>query len=151
MKRITCLVLFLLIVVSSEAALAGPKEELAEFWQQRAGAFDTRSVENVTATYADDAVYISTLTPFRIEGKQAIRGFFADLFDAYPTIKSVVRQPLERIYNDGTMAVADWYQDSTLIDRDGHAHRIFLRVSYTLVKERNGWVIVENVFSRLPQ
>jgi hypothetical protein len=52
------------------------------------------------AAFADNAVFHSALSPFRIEGKEAIRGYFVELFQLYPKRRVLPRQSAVRAYND---------------------------------------------------
>jgi len=85
MKPIIYLVALLSLLDITPAAWAGAAEEIAAIGQRRNAAFEKGDADANTADFADNAVYTSSLEPYRIEGKAAIRDFFAALFETYAT------------------------------------------------------------------
>jgi len=75
---------------------AGPAEEVAALAQPRGQAFLEGNLEAWVSAYADNAVFHSAPSPFRIEGKPEIRAHFADLFRAYPERRVFTYQPITR-------------------------------------------------------
>ena len=117
------------------AAWAGAAEEIAEIARHRAQLFSQGDLDGWMAAYADDAVLTSARVPFRIEGKEALRAYYAELFQAYPTRRTVSRQSSTRVYNGETTAVTNAYVHGTLVDRNGQANALYLRSSITWVKQ----------------
>ncbi len=150
MKRLSCLVWLLLLFGISRGAWAGAAEEIAELGRQRAQAFSEGDLDAWMAAYADDAVFTSSLVPFRIEGKDAIRAHYAGLFRTYPTRRAVTRQPSTRVYNNDTTAVTNGYVHVTYVDRNGRVITLYVRSSATWVKLGDQWRIVDAHGSRLP-
>ena len=60
-------------------------QEITAINQRRNAAFEKGDADAFAAYFADNAVYTSSLQPYRIEGKAAIKDFFATLFQTYPT------------------------------------------------------------------
>ena len=148
--RQSLLVLLLLLGVGAPV-WAGPAEEFADFTRQRAESIAGRQLEPFMATYADNAILTSALSPFRIEGKQAIQAYFAALFETYPTIRVVSRQPAVRFFNDGSVAVANQYSVITFVDRHGVVANRPIRSSMTVVKQGGNWLVVDQHGSMIPQ
>ncbi len=140
--------LFLFAITS--ATWAGPAEEIAEIGRQRTQAFIQGDLDTWMAVYADDAAVTSSLVPFRIEGKEALRAYYGGLFQAYPTRRVAIRQPSTRAYNGDTTAVTNAYLQVTFVDRNGQANNFYLRQSITWVKQGGRWLIVDSHVSRLP-
>lgn len=149
MKRMTWFLVLLLLLGMAPAAWAGPAEEIAEIGRQRAQAFVEGNLDAWTAAVADNAVFTSALRPFRIEGKEAIRAHFADLFGRYPTRSFAVRQPLTRVYGDNVV-VTNGYVHVKWVERNGQVTDLYSRVSQTWVKIAGQWRIVDQHISRPP-
>lgn len=130
-------------------ALAGPEEELAQARQQRLQAFNAGNLEAYIATWADNAAYTPPSAPFRVEGKEAIRAYFAGLLETFPTHPFVGRQSITRFYH-GTTAVVDQYYTITLVDRTGKGTTRHGRQSQTWVKLGDRWLVVDQHNSLLP-
>jgi hypothetical protein len=71
MKPIIYLVALLSLGITP-AAWAGAAGEVAAISQQRNPAFEKGDADAFAAAFADNAVYTSSLQPYRIEGKAAI-------------------------------------------------------------------------------
>ena len=140
----------LLLVGIAPATWAGSAEEIAEIVQQRTHAFSEGNLDAWMAGYADNAVVTSSLVPFRIEGKEALRAYYAGLFQTYPTRRVANRQWSIRVYNGDTTAVTNAYLHGTLVDRNGQTNALYLRGSTTWVKQGGRWLIVDAHVSRLP-
>jgi len=65
----------------------------------------------------EDAAVTGPASPFRIEGKEALKAYYSDLFQAFPTVRVAVRQRSVRIYGD--TAVINTYYTLTQVDREG--------------------------------
>ena len=79
------------------------------------------NVDGYVAAYADNAVFQSSFTPFRIEGKEAIRAYFTGLWRMYPKRHVVIRQPVTRAYNEDLVvqdsyAVLNWYNEEGKVE-----------------------------------
>ncbi len=149
MKRLSWFFLLLLLLAMAPVAWAGPAEEIDQVRKQRIQAFHEGNLEAFMATYADNAVLTPSLSPFRIEGKEAIRDTIAGLFQAFPTRKGVLRQYSIRVYGD-TTGVVNAYEAVTYVDRDGKVTTHYLRESWTYVKLGDRWLVVDHHVSRLP-
>ena len=100
MNRRIAALCFSILLTSGVSAWAGPVEDVAQISGLRMQALLDGNVDTYTAAYADNAVFHSSFTPFRIEGKEAIQAFFSGLFRMYPKRHVFIRQPITRAYND---------------------------------------------------
>ncbi len=149
MKRSTWLSVFLVLCGMATLAWAGPAEEIAQLDQQAVQAINEGNLDGIMALYADDAVLIPGGSPFRIDGKEAIRSFYAGLFQNFPTRRFVERQRQIRVY--GTNAgIINAYFTFTLVDRSGNVNTSHARMSVTLVKVGDRWLVADDHASRLP-
>ncbi|MGH7332348.1 MAG: YybH family protein [Candidatus Rokuibacteriota bacterium] len=151
MKRWIFLFMLVVLVGGPGGAWAGPAEELAEIGRERAKAFREGNLDAWVAAYADNAAFQTALVPFRMEGKEAIRAYFATLFERYPTRSFVGRQPLVRVYGTDTTVVTNGYVHVTFVERNGQVTNLFIRNSVTWVKMGGQWRIVDQHNSKLPQ
>jgi len=139
-KALLAIVASTLLLVAP--AWADPLKEVAEVVAPRAKAYVTGDVDGWTAAFADNATFYSSLTPFRVDGKAAIRAYFADYFAMYPNRKYVVRQNTLRAYGDNVV-IANGYFELIATDRGGKTVQDSGRYSVTLVKVDGRWQIVD--------
>ncbi len=149
MKRFMAGTAFLFLIAAGGASWAGPAEEVAQIAAPRLKALYSGDVDAYVDAYADDAVFYSSLSPLRIEGKDAIRAFFLQLVQMYPKRPVFIRQPIARVYNDnlviqGSYAVLNW------TNAKGEYETFDTRVSTVWTKMDGKWKIVDQHFSRLP-
>jgi uncharacterized protein (TIGR02246 family) len=145
------LVAFLTLLALTFGAVtwAGPIEEVAEVAKPRQQAFAQGNVDAFTAAFADNAVLQSSFSPFRIEGKEAIRAYFGQLFQIYPKRWFAVRQLIARAYGDD-LVVQNGYAVLHVIDEKGEPMTYNTR-SNTIWKKMDGrWQIIDTHVSRLP-
>lgn len=89
--------------------------------------------------FADDAQFFTSISPFLLEGKQAIKDLYAGFFPTFPTRSLVVRQSSIRLYGDMT-AIDNGYFQAMLVDAKGQSRTIFGRYSTMYVKQAGKWV-----------
>jgi len=65
---------------------------------------------------------------FRIESKEAIRAYYASIFQNYPIHKLLVRPTMYRTFGDNVV-VTNGYQDLVWVDKAGTVTQISLRTS----------------------
>jgi len=150
MKRLTFLFVLLLVFAIVPVAWAGPAEEIAEIGRGLGKAFREGNLDALMAPYADDSVLVSARAAFRVEGKEAIRGYFAELFERYPTRSGFGRQFSTRVYGNDTVVVQNGYAHLKLVDRTGQVTDLFVRFGRTWVKMGGSWRIVDTHVSRVP-
>ena len=148
MKHFVQLLCALTLMLASQVQ-AGPAEEVAEIAGPRLRALVQGDVDGYTAAYADNAVLSSSLSAFRIEGKEAIRAYYVELFQNYPRRRVLQRQPLVRVYNED-LVVQNSYSVLYLTDSKGQALVYHVRSSVTWSKINNRWQVVDQHTSRLP-
>jgi len=131
------------------AAQAAAVQEMSAINQRRNVAFEKGDADAYAADFADNAVYTSSLQPYRIEGKAAIKDFITTtLFEPYPTHHIAPRGGTTRVYDNGTVVVSDGNTVITFTDKNGNAKDIFTRSSFTWVKMGNEWKIVDQHISQ---
>jgi uncharacterized protein (TIGR02246 family) len=150
MKRLIFLVALLSLLGISPAAWAGAAEEIAVIGQQLGVAFEKGDADGFTAAFADNAVFTPSLQPFRVDGKAAIKDYFAAFFETYPTRHTAARQVSTRVYANDTTFVSDNYLVLTLADNTGNVRVDYLRISTTWLKMGSEWRIVGQHNSRMP-
>ena len=140
MNRSIRLLLFLPLMWGVPAAWAGPAEDIAQVDSQAIQCFNDGAV---------DAVSTGAVTPFRLEGKEAIQSNYTATFQNFPTHRFVGRQTAIRVYGSNS-GVLDRYFTLTLVDREGKAITVHGRMSVTFAKLGDRWRIVDVHTSRLP-
>ena len=150
MRKTFLVSLLVVLAIASVAWAAGEEEEVARVIVQRVQAFNEGNIEAFTATFADNAAVTPPGSPFRIEGKDALRAYYAGLFQAFPTRRFVARQGSIRVYG-GTTAVTNAYYTLTLVDRAGKVTTIHGRINVTYVKVGDRWLTVDQHASAVPQ
>ncbi|HWE76030.1 MAG TPA: nuclear transport factor 2 family protein [Stellaceae bacterium] len=149
MRRPKLLLAVWLLVGASPALGAEPVVEVAQLMQQLDQNFNAGNLDAYMAPYADDAMFSPPNVPFRIEGKDDLRAYYAGTMQAFPTHRVTPRQTAIHVY-DGRIAVVSRYNDAMFIDRNGHVTNFFLRQSYTWIKQPSGWSLIEQHYSTLP-
>jgi uncharacterized protein (TIGR02246 family) len=149
MQRLKYLLVLGLLIEACSGTKAGPAEEIAQLMQQLDETFNEGNLDAYMAPYADNAVFAPPNVPFWIEGKDALRAYYAGTMQTFPTHRVVARQPSIQIH-DGRTAVVSRYNHATFIDKNGHITNFYLRQSYTWLKLGERWVIIEQHYSALP-
>lgn len=117
-------------------------KEIAQIAATRAKAYEQGDANGWAASYAENAVFMSSDSPFKIEGRTAIRAYFAEHFTMYPGARRyAVRQLAWRTYGDN-VAAADGYYELTTTDRAGKRATAYGRVSVVYVKMDGSWQII---------
>lgn len=149
MKRSITMFLASIAMGLASTLWAGPAEEVSQIGAPRQQAFQQGNVETYTAAFADNAVFQSSLTPFRIEGKEAIRAFFTQLFQTYPKRGFLIRQPATRVYGDN-LVVQNGYSILNVTNEKGEPKTYDVRYNVIWSKIDGRWQIVDQHVSRLP-
>jgi len=149
MKRYVATLFALALMWSADAAWGGPAEEVVQIAGPRLQALQDGNLDAYMVAYADNAVFHSSLSPFRMEGKEAIRAYFTELFQLYPKRRVLPRQPIVRAYNDD-LVVQNGYSVLYLTDQKGQTTTYATRSSVTWAKIGGRWQIVDQHTSRLP-
>src|SRR4029078_3394501 len=118
MKQSIILLLAVMVAGFSVGLRAGPIEEVLQIAGPRLQALEQGMVDAYVAAYADNAVFQSSLTAFRIEGKDAIRTYFTELFQLYPKRRGLPTQPTVRAYNDDVV-IQNGYSVLYLTNQNG--------------------------------
>jgi uncharacterized protein (TIGR02246 family) len=144
---ISGVVLVLSSGLSVQSAAAGPKEDVAAAGQNWATVFADNNPDTMLPLYAKDAVLWGTLSPTVRSDPAAVKAYFVGAFQALP--KATVRfgDQLIRVYGD-TAVNTGYYTFS--YTKDGETKTIPARYSFTYVKDRNDWKIVDHHSSAVP-
>lgn len=130
-------------------AWAGPAEEVAQIAAPRGQAFQDGNVEAYTAAFADNVVFQTSFSAYRIEGKEAVKAYFTELFLLYPRRHLFVRLPSTRVYNEDLVA-QDGYALLSFQNEKGDARMIDTRYSIIWARIGGRWQIVDQHVSRPP-
>jgi uncharacterized protein (TIGR02246 family) len=147
-KSIATLSALILVGLAVEV-WAGPIEEVAQIAAPRGKVFEEGTAEAYSAPFADNAVLTSSLSGFRVDGKEAIKAYFAELFQQYPTRRLFARQPVTRAYDD-SVVIQNSYNVLYLTDQKGQVTQLTLRASVVWTKIGGRWQIVDQHVSRMP-
>jgi len=149
MKQLVAWLFILVFTGICAEVCAGPAEEVLQIAGPRTKALEEGNIDAYMAAFADNAVFHSALSPFRIEGKEAIRGYFVELFQLYPKRRVLPRQSAVRAYNDD-LVIQNGYTALYLTDQRGEVSAYALRTSVIWAKIGGRWQIVDQHGSRLP-
>lgn len=127
---------------------AGPAEDSAQLGDEWIKAFNEGNVEAIVNLYARDASFWGFLGPFRVEGREALRAFYAGLFKAYP-IRAVVKRHFYVQGYDNTV-VRNYYFTMTLGDSKGNVKIYHGRANIVYIVVNGQRVIVTHHTSLLP-
>ena len=130
-------------------SLADPLKEIAEVAAPRAKAYSAGDVDGWTGAFADNAVFFGSFSPFRVEGKPAIRAAFSEHFTQFTNRRYYLRQSQLRPYGD-SLAVADGYYEIVLTDRSGKTTEQYGRYTAVWAKLGGRWQIIQQQNSVLP-
>jgi len=150
MKKPTVMLFALALVAGVADVRAGPLEEVTQLAAPRGKVFEEGTAEAYSAPFADNAVLTSSLSGPRIEGKEAIRAYFAQLFKLYPGRRLFTRQSAARAYNDD-LVIQNGYFVTYWTDQKGDVTQLELRGSVVWAKVGDRWQIVEQHVSRFPR
>ena len=149
MNRTVAMLATVTLLGLSPALWAGPTEEVAEIAKPRTRMLEEGNLDAYMAAYADNAVFQSALSPFRIEGKEAIRAHLAQVIEQYPKRRILPRQPAMRAFGND-LVVQNGYAVLYLTDRDDEVRTVFTRSSFVWARIGGSWRIVDQHGSRLP-
>jgi len=149
MKRSIATFSTLILISAAAEVWGGPAEEVAQIAGPRLQALQEGNLDAYVAAFADNAVFHSSLSPFRVEGKEAIRAHFTELFQMYPKRRVLLRQPSMRVYNDD-LVISNTYSVLYLTDQKGQVITVPGRSSVTWAKVGGRWQIVDQHGSRIP-
>ena len=131
-------------------AQADPAKEVADIRAKQGAAGAKGEVDGVLAPMADNVVFTAARPGFRIESKEAVRGFLTNLFQNYPTRQELARQVTYRVYQEGNVVVVNNYVDQVYIDKNGRMSTLMQRNSQTWVKAAGRWLLVDQHNSGMP-
>jgi uncharacterized protein (TIGR02246 family) len=149
MKRIVATFSTLILLGFAAEVWSGPIEEVTQIAGPRLQALQDGNLDGYVAAFADNAVFQSSLSPFRAEGKEAIRAQLGELFQLYPKRRVLVRQPSMRAYGEN-LVIQNAYFVLYLTDQKGELVTVPGRTSVTWAKLGGRWQIVDQHSARLP-
>jgi uncharacterized protein (TIGR02246 family) len=149
MNRFVAAALSLILLQSIGTAWAGPVEDVTQIAAARGQAFQDGNVEAYVAAFADNATFLSSFSPYRIEGKEAIKAYFTELFLMYPRRHLFIRQAMARAYNDD-LVIQNGYAVLNTLNERGEPKTLDTRYSLVWSKIGGKWQIVDQHVSLLP-
>lgn len=103
MNRVLALLSWITLFPAAALAQSDVLKELAQIAAGRVKAYEQGDANAWAATYAENAVFHAGESPFRMEGRNAIRAYFAEHFAQYPGARRyAVRQPSARVYGEAS-------------------------------------------------
>lgn len=132
----------------SSTAPSGDRDEIIRVATAREQALQSGDLDALMAWFADDAVLTVPASPTRIEGKNALRAYYANLFEVFTKIRINMQQRSVRVY--GTAGVINGEFTMTRTDREGKETTMRGRLSVTHVKFGNRWLVVDQHSSPAP-
>ncbi|MBM4339778.1 MAG: SgcJ/EcaC family oxidoreductase [Deltaproteobacteria bacterium] len=153
MCKIKKILLFSLVIGSlfigaTPITWAGPAEDTAQMAEQWFKYFYEGNAEAIANLYARDASFWGFLSPFRVEGRDAIRAFYAGTFKMFPIRVVVKRYFYNQVY-DSTV-VRNYYFTMTLGDSKGNVKSYHARANIVYMVVDGQRVIVTHHTSLLP-
>ncbi len=87
-------------------------DELVQLWLV---AFHRADAESLSATFAEEGVYIPLTGPFPVQGRDAIRAVFEGYFQTFPHLRLSIKNGSRRDYGNTVIYNCNW----TLMYADG--------------------------------
>jgi len=137
-----------LLLLAAPAVLAGPLEESVQLMEQWLKAFHEGNAEALSALYAQNGVHIPWTGPFRMEGREAIRAYYATIFRPNPIRRIVMRDISNRVHGDTVVAHMNWslfYEDTK-----GTAKALYGRTMWVTGVVEGRRAIIDSSSSLLP-
>jgi uncharacterized protein (TIGR02246 family) len=123
-------------------AIAGPKEEGQAVFDKFLSEFTANNVDGVFSLFSDDALFWGTASRDLIASPAGIQQYFATAFATPPSkgAKASTLGPASvTVISDNVIAVSGMWKLENAID--GKPLMVELRVSMTLVKRGDRWLI----------
>ena len=143
--------MFILLCITTEAQAGAVEDEIMKLQREQGQAFLAGNLDNLMEHYAENAVLVAAERPFRHDGKQAIRAYYAQLFKDFPTRRGSPEKPSIRLFNDHTV-VMHRYQTNTYVDSTGNEKYKEQKrnVAFVWVKMGERWLLTDHIISVLP-
>lgn len=136
------------VIFASPAAGVGPNEDVAASAARWAATLSTGDLDGITALYAKDAMLWGTKAPALISDPAGIRNYFESAFKAFAGAKITLGEGSIRVYGDFALNSGTYRIDYA---KDGAPMTIDARYSFAYRKQGEGWLIVDQHSSPLPQ
>jgi uncharacterized protein (TIGR02246 family) len=143
----TLLAVAVVLPALGAVASADPKDEISAATSQWGQALDEDDPDKVLPFYADDAVLWGTLSPMVRADRAALRNYFVTAFRVLPRLKVTFGDQFIRVY--GNAAVNTGYYTFSY-SKDGEVKTLPARYSFTYVRNRERWLIVDHHSSAMP-
>lgn len=129
--------------VVRENAPTNSKAEIGQLLQKHRADYLKGDADAWASAYAADAVFTGRKV---LDGRQAIRDYFAAVFKKYPTRSISVSETQIRVYNDGpnATAVLNVADKGDRVDPAGGKVVLVVRESLVFVKTNSKWIIVDH-------
>ncbi len=80
-----------------------------ELVQQWLVAFHRRDAQSLSATFAEDGVYIPPAGPFPVQGRKAIRALFEGQFQVFPYLRLSINHESKKDYGNTVLYNCNWH------------------------------------------
>jgi uncharacterized protein (TIGR02246 family) len=138
------LIVVALLTLTPEITFGGPAEDAGSVINQWVEAFNANDVGSLVDLYAPDAILIGTTSSNLIEGKDAVRNYFARLEQSGDKVSVETSKVI--LPHDNFAYVTGFYTFGGV--RHGHPTTTKARFSMVLVKRSSKWLIAHHHSSR---
>jgi uncharacterized protein (TIGR02246 family) len=142
-----CVVLVMFALIVAPAVSAAPADEASAVIDRWAATFSANDVESLLKLYADDAIFLGTVSPIIATDPAAIRSYFASLPRSGNSV--VIGDRRLVVLGDNAVLAAGFY-DFTIM-RDGNPVASPARFTFVLVKRDGQWLIRHHHSSARPR
>ena len=143
--------MFILLCIATKVHAGAIEDEILKLQRQQGQAFLAGKLDDLMEHYAENAVLVAAEAPFRPDGKQAIRAYYAQLFKDFPIRRGTPEKPSIRLFNDRTV-VMHRYQTNTYVDSTGSEKfkEQKRNVAFVWIKIGERWLLTEHIISIFP-
>ncbi|MGH8243801.1 MAG: nuclear transport factor 2 family protein, partial [Steroidobacteraceae bacterium] len=134
-------------LLSAPPVPAGARQEVAAATGQWAETLRLNDPEKIARLCAADSVLWGTLSPTVRADPAAVRDYFVTAFEVLPGLEVSFGEQHIRVYGDAAVNTG-YYTFS--YRRYGETKTLPARYSFTFVKAKDGWVIVDHHSSAMP-
>ena len=147
MSKTLTLITWLLVLVLSSPALAGPREDVSAATQMWIDGMNGHDAERVVALYDPEAVLWGTRSASLRDTPDTVRDYFKILQTVPPSYKVTLGEQRIRIYGDLAINTGTYTFSE---DRDGKAMTRPARFSFVYRNRGGRWLIVDHHSSAMP-
>lgn len=140
---------FVVLCLIASPVAAGPVTEVEQVPGAFRNAFKTGDLDGITALYAPDASFLPTVGPARLDGRDAIRGYYQRVFANSKSRDIIPANERWQKFGDIVVRSNDVRIEQELAD--GRAVVTLARLSTVYQRGPSGWLIVNMNSAQQPQ